>query len=948
MKVQYIIEKISLKGFKESSVNEFEKPEVIIGRGSGADILLRQSIVAFMHARLISKQDKLFIERIESGKGVISVNGHVVKRSLLVAGDTIIIGNTTLTVAFEDGVWQLIEVRKELTKEEEERWLSKALEKIDISSRLDPRKIKLITLVLFVPLILFFFVGPLMGAFEISWSSGPISSAHKFIETDCKTCHTQAFQYVSDRACTQCHKVGEHSAPLDEKTAQNLPFENRCRTCHNEHDSEGNLILSDPVLCTSCHGIIQDIHPRTTTPSIKGFDGTHPEFALLKNSITDQAKIKLNHQYHMTSIEMDDPEAEGGKRAMACRDCHVLDPSFREKGTMKEITFDEFCSGCHKLSVGSSAAMLNVPHEKSQLVRTFLRSPTEFLYEFIQNNPESLVSSPKPSSRRSRKKSKPAQKTQKEWVHKQFKKIDRIGGLTTLENKIFFSAKGGCIECHFLDVQPVAGVNQDFSLAAFSLWDHNIRIWDVVAQQDKRLLKGHDDVIHSVRFDVDGKRLLSASRDFTARIWSLEDSEAAPLVFRKHTGSVNDAAFLPLQEKIITGSDDGKAIIWDIANQKPVLTMEHNRPILKVEINSASTRVLTWADDATAILWDTVQGKNLATLKSSGAEVLVVHFSPDGKQVVGGRSNGTIITWSAEDGTEMTVLASGTEDPLSGHSKGVTHLEFSGNGSKMISLAEDFSAKIWNLEKGNVVSTLAVYEKEYIKAQLFLSATFNEDGSQVVTGSSDKRVRLWNTDTGKQMDEFKGHENQVPVTFFSKDSSKIISAAYNNVAIIWDVEEKQKKTLKHQEPDIEVLREKCAEKEDTREEVIEACVKKELQEKTLRLPEILPTQNPKRFSFKGVNHLKHEYLKCETCHESVAKSVSTLDVSLPPIQTCRTCHEKNQINLNDCVYCHNYHPEKQRGFNSGQMVLDKMTPFGYRFLKQQDSMHGRESLHGTP
>ena len=117
MKVQYIIEKISLKGFKESSVNEFEKPEVIIGLGSGADILLRQSIVAFMHARLIPKQDKLFIERIESGKGVISVNGHVVKRSLLVAGDTIIIGNTTLTVAFEDGVWQLIEVRKELTKE---------------------------------------------------------------------------------------------------------------------------------------------------------------------------------------------------------------------------------------------------------------------------------------------------------------------------------------------------------------------------------------------------------------------------------------------------------------------------------------------------------------------------------------------------------------------------------------------------------------------------------------------------------------------------------------------------------------------------------------------------------------------------------------------------------------------------------------------------------------
>ena len=57
---------------------------------------------------------------------------------------------------------------------------------------------------------------------------------------------------------------------------------------------------------------------------------------------------------------------------MGCQDCHVLDPLSLKEGTFKKITFDEFCAGCHKLSVGSAAAMLNVPHEKTQLVRTFL------------------------------------------------------------------------------------------------------------------------------------------------------------------------------------------------------------------------------------------------------------------------------------------------------------------------------------------------------------------------------------------------------------------------------------------------------------------------------------------------------------------------------------------------------------------------------------------------
>lgn len=923
MRIQYIIEKVSLKGIKERSVKEFEKLEVFIGRGSGADILLRESIVAFLHARLVQKEGKLFIEKVKSHKSLISVNGRFIKQCLLATGDKITIGNTTLTVSSENKVWQLIEVRKELTKEEEELWLSGALARIDLKKRFPASAINWISILLVFPLILFFLVGPLMGYFKASWSSGPISNSHKFLETDCNACHTQVFEKVGDLACSQCHQMGNHAEALTENIAQSLPFENRCKTCHDEHDEEGNLILSNPTLCVSCHGAIQGIQPNTSLTSIKDFDRTHPEFAFLKNSTIDKSKVKLNHKYHLASIEIDDPKVEGGKRLMKCQDCHILDPSSLAEGTFKEITFDEFCASCHNLSVGSAAAMLNVPHEKSQLVRTFLHSPIDFLYEHVQNNPALVTSSPKPSSRkRSRrgKKSKPAPKTQAKWVTKQFKRIDRIGGLTTLENKIFFSAKGGCVECHFLDIQPVVGVSEGGALAAFSLWDHKVRVWDVPTNEEKGFLEGHDDIIRSVQFNVGGTRLLSASRDFTARIWNLEDSEAPPLVFRMHAGSVNDAAYFPLEERIITGSDDGKAIIWDIGSQKPLHTLlGHDRPIKKVEVNKSGTRALTWADDFTGILWDTAQGENLAKFKSTGPEILVVRFSSDGKQIAGGRSNGSIKLWGAENGKELRILPSGSGDPMAGHSKGVTHLELSGNGSRMISLSEDSSAKIWNLEKGEVVSTLRVYKKKKgekeLSKQLFLSAYFNEDGSQVATGSSDKVVRLWDAETGEMLNEFKGHENQVPVTHFTGKGSKIISAAYNNVAIIWDVEKKQKKILRHGES-------------------ILANSEEEPKKDRLLLPETLPTQSRRDFSFKGVNHLKHEYLECKVCHKSMENSVSTLDVSLPPMQTCRTCHEKNLIDLNHCVYCHNYHPKKERGFSSGQMVLNETTPFGYHFLKQ--------------
>ena len=929
MRIQYVIKNVNLKGVTESSVKELEKAVILIGRGSASDILLRENTVAFLHARISQKEEKLFIEKAESDKGAIAVNDRIVQQCLLENGDQIVIGDTTLTVSYKGDVKQLIEVRKELSKEEEELWLVKVLDSLDLTKRFSGRSIKLFIVATIFPLALFFLAGPLMGYFEGSWSSGPISNSHKFIETDCKSCHTKVFAKVPDTACSQCHKMGEHSVALTKNIVQNLPFENRCGTCHNEHDEQGKLILTKPVLCSNCHGVIKDIHPKATTSSIEAFDKTHPNFSFLNNAKTDNSKLKLNHQYHLTSIEVDDLKIEGGKRLMGCQDCHVLDPLSLKEGTFKEITFDEFCAGCHKLSVGSAAAMLNVPHEKTQLVRTFLNSPTDFLYDHVKNNPTLISSGSKPPtkkkgkrSRRGRrgKKSKPKPKTQSEWVKKQYKLIDRIGGLTTLENKVFFSAKGGCIECHFLDVEPAAGVSGSASLAAFSLWDHRIRLWDMLKKEEKGFLQGHDDVIHSVQFNSQGNNLLSASRDFSARIWNLEDSEALPLVFKKHTGSVNDAVYFPSEEKIITGADDGKAIIWDVGSQKPLLTLSgHDKPIKKVEINKSGTRALTFDDNAGVILWDTTEGANLASLQPKGSEVLVVRFSSDGKQIVAGTSSGSIVFWSADKGDELRQFPAGAGDPLTSHGKAVTHLELSSDGSKMISMSEDFSAKVWNLVKGEVVSTLRVYKEEKgekkITRQLFLSAKFNNDGSQVATGSSDKVVRLWKTETAEMLKELKGHENQVPFLFFSKEGSKVVSAAYNNVAIIWDLEKEEKKTLRHGEPAL-------IDDQD------------EPNKNYLRLPDTLPTKSPRDFTFKGVNHLKHEFLECKTCHESMENSISTLDVSLPPIQTCKNCHEKTQAALNECVYCHSYHPGNERGYNSGKMVVNQEAPLGYSLLKQ--------------
>ena len=47
--------------------------------------------------------------------------------------------------------------------------------------------------------------------------------------------------------------------------------------------------------------------------------------------------------------------------------------------------------------------------------------------------------------------------------------------------------------------------------------------------------------------------------------------------------------------------------------------------------------------------------------------------------------------------------------------------------------------------------------------------------------------------------------------------------------------------------------------------------------------------------------------KCDTCHTKIEGSKAAVDVNVPNVASCRTCHDGSQAR-NDCVSCHFYHP----------------------------------------
>ena len=306
--------------------------------------------------------------------------------------------------------------------------------------------------------------------------------------------------------------------------------------------------------------------------------------------------------------------------------------------------------------------------------------------------------------------------------------------------------------------------------------DNTAKIWETASGALLADLKGHTARINSAAFSADGKKIVTSSNDTTAKIWEVSTGRML-LDLKKHTAVVLAARFSPDGKKIATASNDKTAMIWDAETGAPLTSCNgHKGVVWSVQFSADGKKLLTASYDYTAKVWDVITGKMLADLKAVFNNTRSAQFSPDTKKIITANDN-TIKIWD--------VLSGAVLSEIKGHSNNISAAQFSPDGRKILVTASDSMVEILDAATGAQLVNL----KDTIKVRY---AGFSADGKKIITfpwqgnAPANNTASLWEAATGKLLVTLKGHSNYINAAQFSADGKKIVTASNDNSARLWD------------------------------------------------------------------------------------------------------------------------------------------------------------------
>ncbi|XP_050933563.1 LOW QUALITY PROTEIN: apoptotic protease-activating factor 1 [Lates calcarifer] len=321
-------------------------------------------------------------------------------------------------------------------------------------------------------------------------------------------------------------------------------------------------------------------------------------------------------------------------------------------------------------------------------------------------------------------------------------KIATCGASKTL--KVFKSTSGEKlteIQAHDDEVLCCAFSPDDRLLATCSS-DRKVKVWNVERAMLLRVFaEEHEEQVNHCQFTNTRRQLLLATcsndKFLNVKVWNLNRPSSQNTMFG-HFEPVNHCCFSPDDTYVSTSSNDGTVKLfqvssaneWKTINVSSMFTESDEEVLVKCSTWTADGKRIICAARNAVLVFDVETSDMLLEIRTSRLSMVqYCHACPTSNLLAIAFSNYAVELWDLEANKKMA--------DCSGHLSWVQRVQFSPDGSQLLSCSDDQTVRLWETTKVHTSSAIALKRDSDVlfnDEEIIVSAADNCNRLQVRDG----------------------------------------------------------------------------------------------------------------------------------------------------------------------------------------------------------------------
>jgi WD40 repeat protein len=274
---------------------------------------------------------------------------------------------------------------------------------------------------------------------------------------------------------------------------------------------------------------------------------------------------------------------------------------------------------------------------------------------------------------------------------------------------------------------PISSVAAQGGLIATAGYDNRVILWNDATHEP--ISQGlHDHLVNHCEFSHDGNYLVTASSDYSARVWRLPEMRLEA-VLGVHKDDVDMATFSPDDQLVATCALDRVVRIFNRQGQCLKELYGHVGNIISVMWSADGNQLVSSSVDGTVREWDVESGEQLACHDLDTVRTDTIAFDNQG-QILAGDDHGRIAIISK---TGIVYHQA--------HRAGIKKLVYSSDREILATLSYDRSLAIWKTNLDG--SPLICLNRTEIPAVIWPRAAAVLDAQRLVVGTFGTRYAIY-------------------------------------------------------------------------------------------------------------------------------------------------------------------------------------------------------------